>query len=124
MQTAIPENLDCWADARQVKQIILNLMENAQNAMEQNGGAITFSASEIMDEGQEKTLLQVADTGPGIAEKNIAQIFDPFFTTRENGTGLGLAIVRQLVESHGGQVWAENNSRGKGAVFSFTLPLP
>ncbi|MBI4791225.1 MAG: PAS domain S-box protein [Deltaproteobacteria bacterium] len=125
VRTVIPENLDCWADARQVKQIILNLMENAQNAMEQNGGTITVSASEIMDDGQEKILLQIADTGPGIAEKNINQIFDPFFTTRENGTGLGLAIVRQLVESHGGQVWAENSNKGdNGAVFSFTLPLP
>jgi two-component system sensor histidine kinase PilS (NtrC family) len=124
VRTEIPENLDCWADARQVKQIILNLMENAHNALEQNGGTITVSASEVMVEGQEKTLVQVADTGPGIEKKNIEQIFDPFFTTRENGTGLGLAIVRQLVESHGGQVWAENSSGGEGAVFSFTLPFP
>ncbi|RJX27954.1 MAG: PAS domain S-box protein [Desulfurivibrio sp.] len=123
VKTIIPENLDCWADARQVKQVILNLMENARNAMEQTGGAITISASEISEDGQEKTLLQVADNGPGIAEKFMDQIFEPFFTTRENGTGLGLAIVRQLVDSHGGQVWLENKKEG-GAVFSFTLPLP
>ncbi|MBU0966180.1 MAG: PAS domain S-box protein [Proteobacteria bacterium] len=124
VKTRIPENLDCWADARQVKQMILNLMENARNAMDQSGGTITVSASEISEDGQEKTLLQVADNGPGIAEKFMDQIFEPFFTTRENGTGLGLAIVRQLVESHGGQVWMENNKKEGGAVFSFTLPLP
>ncbi|MCJ7600056.1 MAG: ATP-binding protein [Desulfobulbaceae bacterium] len=124
VKTLIPANLDCWADARQVKQMILNLMENARNAMEQTGGTITVLASEITEDGQEKTLLQVADSGPGIAEKFIDQIFEPFFTTRENGTGLGLAIVRQLVESHGGQVWMENNKKEGGAVFSFTLPLP
>lgn len=124
VKTRIPENLDCWADARQVKQMILNLMENATNAMEQTGGTITVSATEITENGQEKTLFQVADNGPGIAEKFIDQVFEPFFTTRENGTGLGLAIVRQLVESHGGQVWTENNKKEGGAVFSFTLPLP
>lgn len=124
VKTVIPANLDCWADARQVKQMILNLMENARNAMDQTGGTITVSASEITEDGQEKTRLQVMDNGPGIAEKFIDQIFEPFFTTRENGTGLGLAIVRQLVESHGGQVWVENNPKEGGAVFSFTLPLP
>lgn len=124
VQTKIPENLDCWGDARQIKQIFLNLMENARNAMEQTGGIITVSAEEISEDEQEKTLLHITDTGPGIAQKHRERIFEPFFTTRENGTGLGLAIVKQLVESHGGEIRLEENREQKGTTFSFTLPLP
>lgn len=122
--TEIPANLECWGDARQIKQIFLNLIENARNAMQQTGGVITVSAEEINEDDKEKTLLQITDTGPGIDQKHRGQIFEPFFTTRENGTGLGLAIVRQLVESHGGEIRLEENERQSGATFRFTLPLP
>lgn len=124
VKKVIPENMDCWADPRQLKQIILNLMENARNAMDKNGGAVTISASDTKINGKEMTLLQIEDCGPGINDEIIHQIFDPFFTTRENGTGLGLAIVRQLVESHGGEVDVSNDAKTGGAQFSFTLPLP
>ncbi len=123
VETHIPENQDCWADSGQLIRIILNLLENAGNFIDENHGVITITASEINEENQEKTLLQISDNGPGIDPSITKQLFEPFFTTRENGTGLGLAIVKQLVESHGGVIWAENDATG-GAIFSFTLPLP
>lgn len=124
VETNIPENLDCWADVHQVKQILLNLMENAHNAIDEGHGIITVTASEINEYGTDETLLTITDNGPGIKEKDIKHLFEPFFTTRENGTGLGLAIVRQLVESQGGKIWLNTNKNSEGASFSFTLPLP
>ncbi|MFZ5764552.1 MAG: two-component system sensor histidine kinase NtrB [Thermodesulfobacteriota bacterium] len=122
----IPEHLECWGDARQIKQIFLNLMGNARNAMGENGGVITIAAEEIVENGLEKTEIRIQDSGPGIDPKHRNLIFEPFFTTRENGTGLGLAIVRQLVESHGGEIRVDDNddTSQTGACFLLTLPLP
>lgn len=124
VETDIPENLDCWADVHQVKQILLNLMENARNAIDDGGGCITVTAAEINEHGTDETLLTITDNGPGIKEKDRKHLFEPFFTTRESGTGLGLAIVRQLVESQGGKIWLNSAQDTNGASFSFTLPLP
>jgi two-component system sensor histidine kinase PilS (NtrC family) len=120
----IPENLDCWGDSGQIKQVVINLITNARNAIGDNEGMIKLSAKEDTIKSKENTVIYVADNGPGIQEKILPTIFDPFFTTRENGTGLGLAIVRQLVDSHDGTVRAENNNDGPGARFTITLPLP
>ncbi|MCB2181509.1 MAG: PAS domain S-box protein [Desulfobulbaceae bacterium] len=124
VETNIPEHLDCWADSGQVVQIILNLLENAGNAIGENPGNIIISASEIKVDDLEKTRIEISDNGPGLSDKVMEHIFDPFFTTRENGTGLGLAIVKQLVESNGGEVKVTNKEEQSGAIFSFTLPLP
>lgn len=119
----IPENLDCWGDAKQIKQVVLNLLENAGHAMDRHGGVLTLKAFEVKVEAEEKTVVEISDTGPGIAEKDLDQIFEPFYTTRENGTGLGLAIVKQLLDSHNGTISAANSREG-GALFTVTLPLP
>ncbi len=121
----IPPQLDCWADPGQLKQILLNLLNNAANVMAENGGEISISAGEQSGKNEKEwTVIKIADTGPGINDKIKNKIFEPFFTTRENGTGLGLAIVRQLIESHSGIIEGINNSKGKGAVFIIRLPLP
>ena len=69
-----------------------------------------------------KVLVSVRDSGVGVSAENLDKIFDAFFTTKARGTGLGLAITRTVVQSHGGQIWAEANSGG-GAAFHFTLPI-
>lgn len=120
----IPENLDCWADPRQLTQVFLNLIHNACMAMEMDGGTVFISAREESEKtGKAIINIQVRDTGCGISDNLIEGIFDPFFTTRENGTGLGLAIVRQLIEGHGGRIEV-SSSEGDGTAFTFTLPLP
>jgi len=65
--------------------------------------------------------ISVNDTGPGLTPGKADQIFDAFFTTKPQGIGMGLAISKSIIESHGGQIWADGNS-GRGATFHFTLP--
>jgi len=81
----------------------------------------------IPEEGEQEeavaVIIEVSDNGPGVAEELKEKIFAPFFTTRENGTGLGLAIVSQIVHSHGGEIYVNNQTNG-GAIFSVRLPLP
>ncbi|MGM0681861.1 MAG: two-component system sensor histidine kinase NtrB, partial [Thermodesulfobacteriota bacterium] len=119
-----PDNFDIWGDAGQVKQIIINLVVNAADSMEEKGGVITVSVEDKEIDSNETVVVRVSDNGKGFTETNLKKIFDPFYTSRKNGTGLGLATVKQLVEGHGGTVWAANKQKGPGAIISFTLPLP
>jgi signal transduction histidine kinase len=66
-------------------------------------------------------MVSVSDTGVGLPPRQADQIFNAFFTTKTHGTGMGLRISRSIIESHGGQLWAANNSP-RGASFCFTLP--
>lgn len=109
------------ADPTQIQQIVLNLINNAEDAMtEQGGGTLTVTTE---TDGQIVRLI-VEDTGKGIPPEHIAHIFDPFFTTKPvgKGTGLGLAIVYGIVVGHGGQIRAENRPDG-GARFVVELPI-
>jgi two-component system sensor kinase FixL len=65
--------------------------------------------------------VSVRDHGTGLSPESLMKLFEPFFTTKSNGLGMGLSISRSIIQSHGGRLWAENNS-GLGATFSFTLP--
>jgi two-component system, NtrC family, sensor histidine kinase HydH len=104
-------------DAEQIKQVLLNLVLNAVQAMSQ-GGQIALRARQ---EGG-SVLLEVVDQGSGIPPENLQRIFDPFFTTRANGTGLGLSIAHQIVHGHGGDIAVRNNP-DRGATFTLILPL-
>jgi signal transduction histidine kinase len=112
-----------WCDAAQIKQVLLNLMLNAAQAMPR-GGILTVTAR--VDHGRRQAdtqavRLTVRDTGPGIASEHQSRIFDPFFTTKDEGTGLGLAIVHALVEAHHGRIDVES-VLGQGTAFIVTLP--
>jgi two-component system sensor histidine kinase HydH len=105
------------ADPDQIRQVLLNLVVNALEAM--NGrGRLTLSARPLPD----RVEVVVEDDGPGLPPGDPEQIFDPFFSTRDRGTGLGLAIARRIIRAHGGQLSAGTSAQG-GAHFSFTLPL-
>ena len=106
-----------WADADQVKQIILNLLLNAIE-MSASGTHVTL---EVRPVRAEMVLLEVRDEGPGIPADQLKSIFHPFFTTKETGTGLGLALVHQMVVEHGGQITVDSEV-GRGSVFRVTLP--
>jgi two-component system sensor kinase FixL len=67
--------------------------------------------------------ISVTDRGPGVAAGLIDAVFEPFVTSKPQGLGLGLAICRSIIGAHGGRIWAANNS-GRGATFSFALPIP
>jgi signal transduction histidine kinase len=104
-------------DAEQIKQVLLNLVLNAVQAMPQ-GGRVVLRARQQ----DRSVLLEVADEGRGIPAEHLDRIFDPFFTTRANGTGLGLAIAHQIVYGHGGEISVRNNP-DRGATFTLILPL-
>lgn len=104
-------------DSEQIRQVLLNLVLNAVQAMP-NGGQITLRSRQ---QG-ESIVLEVVDQGPGIAPENIERIFDPFFTTRPTGTGLGLSIAHQIVRGHGGEISVRNNP-DRGAMFVVSLPV-
>jgi signal transduction histidine kinase len=73
--------------------------------------------------GQKYAVITMKDTGSGIHEEILPKLFTKFATKSERGTGLGLFISKNIVEAHGGRIWAKNNEDGKGATFSFSLPL-
>ena len=108
-------------DAAHLQQVVLNLVLNAMDAVEKNGGAerrIIVRTALNTDRIQ----VSVQDSGPGIPGEQISRIFAAFFTTKPDGMGLGLSMARSIIEAHGGHIWAEN-SRNGGATFHFALPV-
>ncbi|MBI5069314.1 MAG: GAF domain-containing protein [Deltaproteobacteria bacterium] len=104
-------------DGRQLRQALLNVVQNAIQAMP-GGGILTVRARR---EGHQ-LCLELADTGPGVPPHLRQKVFEPFFTTRATGTGLGLAVVRRVAADHRGTASVDNGPGG-GAVFSLRLPL-
>lgn len=123
IRTDIPENFDCWADQRQLKQIFINLFHNACIALGNEGGTLSVKAMEKTVNNTDIVHIEVVDNGCGIPEDKMEKIFLPFYTSRQNGTGLGLAIVKQITESHSGSIEA-TSTVGKGTTFTIQLPLP
>lgn len=110
----LPEAL---LDAGQIKQVLVNLMKNAMQAMTK-GGRLTLRTAE----GSEGIVLSVEDTGHGIPPEELNRIFEPFFTTKKKGSGLGLMIVQRIVTEHRGRIGVESHV-GKGTQFRIWLPL-
>jgi signal transduction histidine kinase len=106
-------------DRELLKQMLLNLILNAMQAMPARG-ALEITTS-IDGPGGGALELRVRDTGLGIAPENLPRIFDPFFTTNKNGTGLGLSVVHQIVERHSGSIRVSSEV---GAGTTFTLLFP
>ena len=107
-------------DRVQLQQVLMNLMINGIDAMKEvNGTRELVIKSQRGD--NEQLVVSVSDTGVGLPSQKAEQIFNAFFTTKSHGTGMGLSISRSIVESHGGRLWAANNSP-RGASFHFTLP--
>jgi signal transduction histidine kinase len=109
------------ADRVQLQQVLMNLMLNGIEAMKDSKAERRLTVTSQKTEGGQ-LLISATDTGPGIPEEQAEQIFNAFFSTKAQGTGMGLSISRSIVESHGGRLWATSNS-GRGATFSFTLPV-
>lgn len=108
------------ADRVQIKQVLVNLMRNARDAMSASATRrMTVSTSPA---SRSMIRLDIADTGSGLCEEARASLFEPFATTKPNGLGVGLTIARSIIEAHYGTIWAGPNRDG-GATFSFTLPL-
>jgi signal transduction histidine kinase len=108
------------ADARLLRQALLNLVTNAFQAMPR-GGELTVSATEESENRRPFVCIAVRDTGSGVRRDERERIFQPFYTTKATGTGLGLAVVRRIAEGHGGRVRLPDVRTG--AEFQLLLPL-
>ena len=105
-----------YFDPHQVRQVFLNVLRNAMEAMP-NGGSIGIT----MLLADNFLVFQVTDTGAGIPQESLEHIFDLFFTTKPKGTGLGLAICRKILRDHGGDI-AIDSVAGQGTTVTITLP--
>jgi two-component system, OmpR family, sensor histidine kinase VicK len=109
-----------YADRVRISQVLSNLLTNAIKFT--NEGDIIVTA-EIHDGNKNSIVVRVKDNGAGIDSEILPQLFAKFASKSFQGTGLGLFISKSIIEAHGGKMWAENNSDGKGATFYFSLPL-
>jgi signal transduction histidine kinase len=112
-----PTDITVEADKGRITQVVSNLLNNAVKFTEE--GVISVSAEKKVDQ----VIVSIMDTGQGIASEISPRLFSKFTTKSETGTGLGLFISKSIVEAHGGKIWAQNNRDGKGATFSFSIPL-
>ena len=118
----VTEFEDCpavWVDENQIRQVLLNLVQNAEQAMSEAPGPRILTAR--LREVGGRIRVEILDTGLGIAVAALPRIFDPFFTTKRTGTGLGLWVSFTIIEQHGGELTAENRP-GAGAAFVVSLP--
>ncbi len=113
------------ADAEQLKQVLINLVQNAVQAIGEKDGELTIRTSKPERFGDfrapDQVELQVSDNGPGIPADQLLNIFVPFFTTKQKGTGLGLAICQRIVKNHGGTISVQSKV-GEGSTFTIRLP--
>jgi PAS domain S-box-containing protein len=108
------------SDYNQLKQVVLNLFQNAMDAMEQGGRLESVS---LIDVPQNKVVIYIRDTGVGIKEENIERLFEPFFTTKVTGVGLGLAVVKKIINDHDGEITVRNRPEG-GTEFRIEFSAP
>ena len=112
-----------WADGAQIRQVIHNLIQNAQDALENMRHQAATPTIEVRTElAGDRVRLAVSDNGGGFPEELMARIFEPYVTTKPRGTGLGLAIVKKIVDEHHGSIAIENRP-SRGASVSVLLPL-
>jgi signal transduction histidine kinase len=110
------KEISVYADKVRIFQVISNLLDNALKFTK--NGSITIKAEKI--EGN--AVVTVTDDGKGIDPEIIPKLFTKFASKSESGTGLGLYICKNIIEAHGGKIWAKNNENAKGSTFTFSLP--
>src|ERR687893_1111268 len=122
-----PKDILLRADRIRISQVISNLLSNAIKFSP--GGTISIvsdlnsNSSKDNNDSDNEAIVNIKDNGHGIDQEMLPKLFSKFATKSFAGTGLGLFICKSIIEAHGGSIWAENNPDGKGATFSFTLPL-
>ena len=107
-------------DKSRLFEVLTNLIGNAIKFTD-SGGVITVTVEK--NGAKNEALVSIKDTGNGIDKEILPRLFTKFASKSDNGTGLGLYLSKGIIEAHGGRIWAENNTEGKGANFRFTLPL-
>lgn len=110
------------ADPDQLKEVFVNLLVNACEAMVDGGHILIRETRQVLEQEGPVLMIEMSDDGPGVPESIQEKLFQPFFSTKEEGTGLGLSIAQRMVEEHGGSLELES-VEGKGATFRIKLPV-
>jgi signal transduction histidine kinase len=120
-----PHHVPVYADKNRLAQVISNLLNNALKFTSE--GYVAITAEKKTDGNSNKgstfAVVNICDSGSGVDPEIMPRLFTKFSSKSFSGTGLGLYICKKIIEAHGGRIWAENNKDGKGATFSFTLPI-
>jgi signal transduction histidine kinase len=106
------------ADGGKVKQVLMNLVLNAVQAMP-GGGELRVR---VRSGGADLVEMEVEDSGPGVPAAELDRVFEPFYTSKPGGAGLGLSVSRRIAEEHGGRLYCEPGGAGRGASFRLELP--
>jgi signal transduction histidine kinase len=117
------ESITVNVDKDRIYQVLSNLLNNAVKFTKNGTVTINTSLNNSTDNPNKEVIVTIIDTGAGISPDVMPKLFSKFVTSSNQGTGLGLFISKGIVEAHGGKIWAENNSNGIGAKFSFSLPI-
>jgi two-component system sensor kinase FixL len=115
--------LSVKADRIQIEQVLVNLLQNAIEAIETAGGTRRAIDVACRQSAPRTAGVAIRDSGPGLATAARAKFFEPFFTTKPHGLGIGLAISRRIIEAHQGRIWVESPRAARGTSVRFTLPL-
>ena len=110
-------------DRERITQVLYNLLDNAIKFSEEGIISVRIERKRNNEDAKDVIVIGIKDTGSGIHPEIMPKLFSKFASKSFSGTGLGLYISKGIVEAHGGRIWAENNPDGKGASFSFSLPL-
>jgi signal transduction histidine kinase len=110
------------ADPEQLKEVLVNIIVNACEAMGQGGSIVIYEETVIEREKFRRVSIRISDNGPGIPDAIQSKILEPFFTTKEEGTGLGLSIAARIVQEHGGRLDIQSKE-GSGSTFIISLPV-
>jgi two-component system, OmpR family, sensor histidine kinase VicK len=123
LESIFDQDVFVEADRNRIYQVILNFLNNAIKFIKEDGTIVITAAAEEKD-CHNDAVVSVRDNGQGIDYGILPRLFTKFATKSETGgTGLGLFISKSIVEAHGGRIWAQNNADGKGATFSFSIPI-
>ncbi len=125
LETSISSMItELHADRDQIRQVLLNVVDNAIDATPTGGEPIQITADELFREDRPGIMIRVKDVGHGIPPNIIGQVFQPFVTSgKRNGTGLGLAICKNIIEAHGGDIYVTSEV-GKGTILGVWMPTP
>ena len=117
------EPITVFADRDRIYQVLTNLLNNALKFTNNGTVSVNTSLNNSSDKHNKEVIVTIKDTGIGISPEIMPKIFSKFVTSSNQGTGLGLFISKGIIHAHGGKIWAENNTDGVGAKFSFSLPI-
>jgi signal transduction histidine kinase len=117
------ELISVEADRERITQVLYNLLDNAIKFSKEGTISVRIERKRNNEDAKDVIVIGIKDTGSGIHAEIMPKLFSKFASKSFSGTGLGLYISKSIVEAHGGRIWAENNPDGKGASFSFSLPL-